>query len=274
MTIGAYTAVLLSLSSPLHVAFAIPVVFLVGGIFMMAVHFAVYSRLMELKATPLVLMISSMGVWIFVKFFLYGLLGYLQKAWKVEMYLAKPRLIVGGEIKVEGLTLSGDLFTALALATLAAIFLYVFFSRTKTGKALRAVADNPDLAEISGISHSRVMYITWFIAGGLASLSGMMWALFAHATPELGDTLILQLFAASVIGGLYSVPLTTVGAYTIAAAENIVIATLHETIGLEVSYRPFFAFFILLVVILVRPPLGAGGGLPYRFKVLRRLMRR
>ena len=99
----------------------------------------------------------------------------------------------------------------------------------------------------------------------------MMWGLFAHVTPELGDTLILQLFAASVIGGLYSVPLTTVGAYTIAGAENIVMSLLHETIGLEVSFRPFLAFFILLIVILIRPPLGAGGGLPYRFKWLRRL---
>lgn len=271
MTIGAYVVVLMSLTGPVHIGLAVPVVFIVGALTAMCFHAGVYSPLMKRGASPLVLMISSMGIWIFLKYVIYGVLGYLQDVWRRELYLAKPKVIVGGEVKFAGLMLSGDLFAALLMATIVGFLLYLFFSKTKTGRALRAVADNPNLAEVSGISKERVMYITWFIAGGLASLSGMMWGLFAHVTPELGDALILQLFAASVIGGLYSVPLTTVGAYTIAGAENIVMSLLHKTIGLEVSFRPFLAFFILLIVILIRPPLGAGGGLPYRFKWFRRL---
>ena len=274
MTIGAYVVVLMSLNGPVQLGLAVPVVFIIGALTAMSFHATVYSPLMKRDASPLVLMISSMGIWIFLKYVIYGILGYLQDVWRRELYLAKPKVLVGGEVKFAGLTLSGDLFVALLMAAVVGLLLYLFFSKTKTGKALRAVADNPGLAEISGISKEKVMYITWFLAGGLASLSGMMWGLFAHVTPELGDTLILQLFAASVIGGLYSVPLTTVGAYTIAGAENIVMSLLHETIGLEVSFRPFLAFFILLIVILIRPPLGAGGGLPYRFKWLRRLRKR
>lgn len=271
MTIGAYMAVLMSLSGPVHLGLAVPLVFITGAFLAMGFHAAVFSPLMRRGASPLVLMISSMGIWIFLKYIFYGILGYLQTAWRKELYLAKPRVLIGGEVEFAGLTISGGFYATLLMAAVAGISLYVFFSKTKVGRALRAVADNPGLAEISGISKERVMYITWFLAGGLASLSGMMWGIFAHVTPELGDALILQVFACSVIGGLYSVPLTTAGAYIISGAENIITPVLHATTGLEVSFRPFFPFLILLIVILIRPPLGAGGGLPYRFKWLERL---
>jgi len=270
MTLGAYLAVILTLNGTGNLLVLIPIVFVAGSLLAMGMHYFVFSRLISLKATPLMLMASSIGIWIFLKYVYYGIVGYLQRAWKVGLYQATPNLNLDWGLKAYGIEFSGAFVASIALAAAVILLLYLFLTKTRTGKALRAVADNPSLAEVSGIPSDRVMYVTWFIAGGLASLSGLMWALFSIVTPEVGDNLILEIFAVSVIGGLYSIPLTALGAYVISGAENLLMPILHDTIGLEVSFRPFIAFFTLLVVILIKPPLGAAGGLPYRFRLRRK----
>lgn len=271
ITLGAYLAVILTLGgSTGNLILLIPLIFIAGSLLAMGMHYFVFSRLISFKASPLMLMASSIGIWIFLKYVYYAIVGYLQRAWKVGLYQATPSLNLDWGLEAYGIKLSGAFVTSIVLAVTVILSVYMFLVKTKMGKALRAVADNPSLAEVSGIPSEKVMYITWLIAGGLASLSGLMWAMFSIVTPEVGDNLILEIFAVSVIGGLYSIPLTAFGAYVISGAENLLMPVLHDTIGLEVSFRPFIAFLILLVVILVKPPLGAAGRLPYRFRFPRR----
>lgn len=169
-------------------------------------------------------------------------------------------------ISIISLDLDAKFLLIVTLTAVTFSLLAFFLTKTRTGMAIRAIADNPDLAQVSGISKEKTLLLMWAISGGLAAVGGFAWSLFAYVSPETGDSLILQVFACSVIGGVASLPLTFVGSLIISSTENLLIIFLHNYLGIELSFRPFFSFFILVITILIKPPAGAGGGLPYRYQ--------
>jgi len=266
VTIGAYTAVILSLIYPEifgNVFLALIPAFFMSAIVAVLNHKLVYRKLMDKKATPVNLMIASLGSWIFIKYLIYSIISVVSGIIKKDLYFAKPKFSYNFALQGINPIFLNSLIIGFIFITL--IFLIIY--KTKIGKAMRAVSDNPILAQISGISDESIMTLTWFLCGGIAAVGGVSWAMFSYASPEFADSLILQVFAACVIGGLSSIPITILGGFTIAGAENILMAILHDLIGLDLSFRPFLSFLTLLIVILVRPPLGAAGGLPYRLKI-------
>src|SRR5207237_8338143 len=88
----------------------------------------------------------------------------------------------------------------------------LFPAFTRTGKARRAVADNPTLASVKGIDTDRVARLTTFVAMGLAGVGGMLLGLDTSIDPLTGFRVILSVFAAAVVGGLGSIPGAVVGA--------------------------------------------------------------
>ena len=272
ITYGAYTAVLLYKFMNVHNVFvAVIAAFLVGGAISVIDNVAVFEPLGRRGANVVILMIASMGLWIFYKYVLYSLLDALSRAKRVNLISQLVRFKTVGSMEIGGVTLTSSFLTTLIVAGAALLGLYLVLEKTAIGKAIRAIADNPKLAEISGIPRDRVLNFMWFLAGGLAAMGGTLWILFAIATPEVGDTLILQIFAIAVIGGLDSLLLTAVGGFIISFAENLGTALLNQAFGLPISFKPFITFATLLIVIIAFPPMGAGGGLPYRF--LRRARR-
>lgn len=267
ITYGAYVAVLFGLLIPLGPIEAILVSFSAVALLAVANHLLVFAPLTRRGASVVTMMIASMGSWIFLKYLLYAIVSYVQKTIKVNLYLVTPDLGIPAEVFVSGFRVSTSFLMSNALNAGTLVLLYFFLMRLKLGKAMRAVADNPDLAQITGISKNSVMAVTWVLTGGIAALGGFAWSAFGYASPELGDNVILQIFACSVIGGLNSILGTIAGAFIIAFAENILISWLHIYFGLDVSFRPFISFLTLLLVILIRPPAGGGGGLPYKFRL-------
>jgi branched-chain amino acid transport system permease protein/neutral amino acid transport system permease protein len=135
--------------------------------------------------------------------------------------------------------------TALVLA--AAVYLLLF--RTRLGKAMRATADNPDLALASGISTDQVVRWTWVIGGFLVGVAGVMLALQAQLKPELGFVLLLPLFASAILGGIGSPQGAFVGAMVIGITEEVAV-----TLGfLSPGYKFSVAFVILILILLLRP---------------------
>lgn len=266
ITIGAYAGVLLILLGINNLLLILPFSFLLGACVAVLNHFIAFSPLERREANPVILMIASLGLWIFYKYLVYSLLDIAQRAFKTNLFSIIPRATSLPSISFGSHVLGGNFLASGLVAGIVSLALYFLLSKTSIGMAIRAVSDNPMLAEISGISREMIVTITWAICGGIASIGGFLWALFAIATPEIGDSLILQIFAVSVIGGLESLLMTGVGAFVISGAENILMSFLNEFFGIPVSFRPFISFFTLLLIILARPPLGAGGGLPYRFK--------
>ncbi|MEM1990853.1 MAG: branched-chain amino acid ABC transporter permease [Candidatus Bathyarchaeia archaeon] len=269
VTIGAYIPILISKGFGIRVSpiLAIFASFATGAILAMASHILVFSPLIKKKSTPVTLMIASMGLWIFIKYAFYALLGTLQKAWMMPLFYTSLSIDVPRSISFIGIDIDVKFLLVILLTALTFGLLAFFLTKTKVGMAIRAIADNPELAQITGISRDRTLLVAWAISGGIAAIGGFAWSLFAYVSPETGDNVILQVFACSVIGGLISLPITLVGSIIISSTENLLIVFLHRYLGVELSFRPFLSFFVLLMTILIRPPAGAGGGLPYRYKI-------
>lgn len=134
---------------------------------------------------------------------------------------------------------------AIAAVALAALFLFLAF--TRTGKAMRAVADNPALAAIKGIEAERVALLVNFIAMGLAGLGGMLIALDTSIDPLTGFRAILAIFAAAVVGGLGSIPGAVLGALVVGIAEELSLLVLPP------DYRSVVGFMAILAVLCLRP---------------------
>lgn len=267
ITIGAYAPVLIGKGLGIRVPIALAILssFATGALLAVLTHILVFSPLVKRKSVPVILMIASMGAWIFIKYMFHAILGVLQKRWMTSLFYVAPDIEIPKTIFVMGMRVDAKFLFTLVLTATVLLLLVLFLTKTKIGMGIRAVADNLELAQISGISREKILIITWAISGGLAAIGGFIWSLFAYVSPETGDSVILQVFACSVIGGLVSLPMTFLGSIVISSAENILIVFLHNYLGIDLSFRPFFSFFILLTTILIKPPAGAGGGLPYRY---------
>jgi len=133
----------------------------------------------------------------------------------------------------------------IAVVAMAAVFLFLAF--TRTGKAMRAVADNPMLASVKGIDADRVARLTNFVAMGLAGVGGVLVGLDTSIDPLTGFRVILSVFAAAVVGGLGSIPGAVVGALTIGVGEELSLLVLAP------AYRTVVGFAAILVVLTLRP---------------------
>jgi branched-chain amino acid transport system permease protein len=125
--------------------------------------------------------------------------------------------------------------------------LFVFLAFTRLGKAMRAVADNPMLADIKGIDANLVARLVNFVGMGLAGLGGTLIGLDTTIDPLTGFRAILSIFAAAVVGGLGSIPGAVVGALTIGAGEEL------SLLFLSPDYRSVVGFLAILLVLTVRP---------------------
>ncbi|RLG60505.1 branched-chain amino acid ABC transporter permease [Candidatus Geothermarchaeota archaeon] len=97
------------------------------------------------------------------------------------------------------------LIVSLALVVVLTTALYLLLTRTKFGIAMRAVIENPSLAATVGINTELVYSVSWFIAGGLAGISGGLLPLWFLCDPAFGSTIVVSIFAASIVGGLYNI---------------------------------------------------------------------
>ena len=118
---------------------------------------------------------------------------------------------------------------------------------TLLGKQMRALSDNLDLAETSGINTSRVILYTWLFAGGLAGLAGVFAGAITQLQPELGIELLLPMYSAVVLGGIGN----AFGALTAGIVLGVVIewSTLFISSGLKLAV----GFIILIIVLIIRP---------------------
>jgi neutral amino acid transport system permease protein len=135
--------------------------------------------------------------------------------------------------------------TVLAVVAIAA--LHYLLQNTKIGKAMRAVADNLDLARVSGINVDRVVIWTWVIAGTLTALGGAMLGLVEGVRPNMGWFLILPMFASVILGGIGNPYGAIAGALLIGVAQEV------STYWLPTAYKLGVALVIMVLVLLFRP---------------------
>jgi neutral amino acid transport system permease protein len=137
--------------------------------------------------------------------------------------------------------------TVMLLATIALVGVATMLQRTRIGKAMRAVSDNRDLAESSGIDVQRVILIIWIIGGGLAGFGGVLYGLAENVSYLMGFRLLLLMFAGIILGGL--------GTAYGAMFGSIVVGLVTEwsTLYFSTELKFVWALFVLILILLVRP---------------------
>ncbi len=123
-----------------------------------------------------------------------------------------------------------------------------FLTRTRIGKATRAISDNPQLAAASGIDVDRVIRIVWILAGSLAAISGILWAYFRPGVKwDMGVQMLLLIFAAITLGGLGTAFGALVGSLIVGIAVEV------STLWIPSDLKYASALVVLIVILLVRP---------------------
>ena len=140
-----------------------------------------------------------------------------------------------------------DQLATLGIALVIMLALHLMLSRTPFGFALRAVAENPALAQVNGVNLKRMIVTVWLLGGGLAALAGVFYGLTNQITPVIGRDLVLPIFAATIVGGIGSIHGALLGGFIVGLAANMALMILPS------GYRPSVPFLLILAVLLIRP---------------------
>lgn len=197
-----------------------------------------WSRMRSIRATSTTLIIISIGLALFLRNGIIFFWGGSNQNYDLPV---SPAWDIGG------LKVPQNQFIVLVLAVLAILGLHYLLQNTKVGKAMRAVADDLDLARVSGINVDQVILWTWLIAGTLTSLGGSMYGLITAVRPNMGWFLILPLFASVILGGIGNPYGAIAGAFIIGITQEI------STPILGSEYKQAVALVIMILVLLVRP---------------------
>lgn len=218
----------------------IPLTMLTLAAIAIGLDIGVYRRLRRRGVSRVLLAMTSLGVAI-------ALRGIVQVIWGggTEQYprLSKPfyQLPMGVRIPPDNIFIG-------ALVLVLVVALYLFLTRTKMGKAMRATSDNLELARVSGINTERVIWWTWAIGAALAATAGVLLAIFqAQLYPIMGWRFVIPLFAAVILGGIGNPYGALVGALIIGVTAEV------STQWLTPTYKPAIAFLIMIVTLLLRP---------------------
>ena len=136
-----------------------------------------------------------------------------------------------------------------AISIISMILLALFVNKTKTGKAMRAVSENPDAARLMGINNNRTITITFAIGTFLAAIAAIMYYAYSgYLTPTLGGKLGLYAFVAAVVGGIGIIPGAMLGGFLIGIIE-----VLPYMIGIAPEYSDIILFGTLILILLFKP---------------------
>ncbi|BAY11998.1 branched-chain amino acid ABC transporter permease [Calothrix sp. NIES-2098] len=237
LTLGAYLT-LLANSSGINIWLSMILAAAGTVVTMLLSEKLLWSRMRSLRATSTTLIIISIGLALFLRNGIILIWGGKNQNYNVPVTSA---------LDIFGLKVPQNQLLVLGLAVLAIVALHYLLQNTKIGKAMRAVADDLDLARVSGINVDQVILWTWLIAGTLTSLGGSMYGLITAVRPNMGWFLILPLFASVILGGIGN----PYGA--IAAAFIIGIAQEVSTPWLGSQYKQGVALLIMILVLLIRP---------------------
>jgi branched-chain amino acid transport system permease protein len=167
-------------------------------------------------------------------------------AWGSQPEYYSRSIAIAREV-LPGVRLSADEIFVVVLTAVLMVGLHLFLQRTRLGKEMRAVSDNPSLASVTGIDVHRVIRWTWVIGAGLAAVAGMLFGLTVQISPEMGFNLILPMFAAAILGGVGSIHGAVLGGLIIGLAESLSVPLFGA------AYKPAVAFGLMFLILLVVP---------------------
>jgi len=230
-----------------------------------------YRKLRENGVKPVVMVMASIGVALMLQ----GLVRLFAGTSSRNFFIADHKEIFRIALPIEGITrklvITEPQILLVVFSVLVVTALHFFLTRSRFGKAMRAMSDNADLARVSGINTHTVVMITWMIAGALAAAAGVLLSLDVSLKPDMSFNLLLPIFAAAIVGGVGSPFGAIAGAYVVGFAETLAVFNwsvllrpladwLPQWIEIPTKlafvpteYKLTVPFFILVVVLIWRP---------------------
>ncbi len=209
------------------------------GLFGGLIFFLFYNPLIKRESSAAILLIASLGLSILLDNLLL--------------------LVFGADVKIlnfiessKGLEFLGAVITPLQIiiiltSLVSLCLLWFFVYKTNFGRIVRAVADNSNLAEITGINVRLVRYAGFVVGSLMAGVAGILIGLEQNIEPTMGVHLIVKGFTGAIVGGVTSIPGSVLGSYLLGIVENFGIWYLPS------GYKDAIAFGLLLVFLLFRP---------------------
>ncbi len=251
--IGIYTAYTLTIMLGIHPYASMPIAFLLGGALSIITYILVYRVIGQKGGSITTLMIASIAVEVIIRSSLHIYADIMPKITST-FFRGFTFSKYDFSIPIGEATLPGVLIVSTLTITGIVVSLYLFLTRTKFGTAMRATIENPSLASTLGVDVEKVYLVSWFLAGGLAALSGIFLAFQIPSDPESGWGLLLRVFAASVLGGLDNIFGAVLGGAVIGFSEILGIYLLSKPpIGLSPAYRPAIPYLMFILVLLFAP---------------------
>ena len=170
--------------------------------------------------------------------------------YKIDIGMPKDPVIAFDKIFPSGILVNTEDLIAAAIAATLVLMLTLFFQKTSTGRALRAVADDHQAAQSIGIPLNRIWVIVWCVAGVVALVAGMIWGSKLGVQFSLA-TVALRALPVVILGGLTSVPGAIIGGLIIGVGEKVSEVYLGPFVGGGIEI--WFAYVLALVFLLVRP---------------------
>jgi branched-chain amino acid transport system permease protein len=230
------------LSSVLAFAGAAGVMFVVAWV----IERLVLRHLVNQEGTTLLM--ATLGITYFLEGLGQALFG--SSIYKIDIGMPKDPVMILQSTFEGGILLNmEDLYAALIAAALVAM-LSLFFQKTSTGRALRAVADDHQAAQSIGIPLNRIWVIVWCVAGVVALVAGMIWGSKLGVQFSL-TTVALRALPVVILGGLTSVPGAIVGGLIIGVGEKLSEVYLGPFVGGGIEI--WFAYVLALGFLLIRP---------------------
>jgi len=235
-----------SLSFGWRMLIAFPVAMAVVGGVAIALDRILYRKL-RAKGSPFVIMtMSSLGAAFIIRMIILILWGGDSIFYRPGILRPAIEFPVGVKIRPDQILILISVFVLVSL-------LHLYLQKTKMGKAMRATADNMELALVSGIDTERVIILTWGIGGALAAAGGILYAIDVQLHPYMGWNFLIPLFAATILGTAGNIYGALVGGLVIGIAQQV------STHFLMPTYKPAVAFIFMILILLIRPK-GIFGG--------------
>ena len=192
------------------------------------------------KSPPLAVLITAIGVSYFLQSLALLIFGSTQHSF--------PKIINMPAIELGELTIRGNMLITLVITTAIMAGMSIFINKSKTGKAMRAVSEDRDAAELMGISVNRTITITFAIGSALAAVAGLFYGTtYGFIGPYTGSMPGIKAFVAAVFGGIGSMPGAMLGGILLGVIENLS----KRYISTELSDAIVFA--VLIIVLMVKP---------------------
>lgn len=221
------------------------------------------------KAKPVIFLIVSMGVMFIMNGVVRFIIGPDDRTFSDgQRFIMSAREFKAMTGLKEGLAIKTTQGLTVIAAVIVVAVLFWFLERTRTGKSMRAYADNEDLALLSGINPERVVMVTWMIVAALATIAGTLYGLDKVFKPFTYLLLLLPIFSSAIVGGLGNPVGAIAGGFVIAFSEVTITYAWKKVVTylvpsdwapsslvqlLSTDYKFAVSFSILIIVLLFRP---------------------